>query len=148
MAGQTYTKLEVGDRCIIDINDVNSPTGWWWGIVDSFEWHDDHLGGWGKVEAHITGPFSFKADMIGNKPGTEPMYGDDHRKPSVNYNVFAADRDTVLLVRRLRNVQSNFVGKLREANIRNEELRSVLKGMALTPEKIVAAVREAVAKTP
>jgi hypothetical protein len=147
MAGQTYTKLEVGDRCIIHVDDVNRPTGWWWGIVDSFEWNDDHHGGWGKVGAHTTGPFQFEITPgFPNGDSRRPVYGESNQMPYVNYIVYPASRDTAQLVRSIIRGEEHYKGELHNLKIRNDELRSVIEGMSLTPEKIVEAVREAVAK--
>jgi len=147
MAGTTHTNLEPGDRCIIYVNEVNSPRGWWWGIVDSIEWNDDHKGGWGKVEAHITGEFRFHREKV-PMGSTSPLYGDDDLKPSVNYTVYKADRDTISLVDRLLKTKRSLGNEIRDLKVRLEELRYVVKTMGLTPDTIIAAVREAVAKTP
>ena len=121
MAGQTYTPgLKPGDRCIIYVNTVNSPTGWWWGIVDSVIWTDDSRGGWGNVEAHITGEFAFVPD---EGPFHEPAYGSSNVKPHVNYQVFGSDRDTFGLVHRIRSLEE----KANESRILLQELRGLIK---------------------
>jgi hypothetical protein len=135
MAGQTATRFAPGDRCVIHVNDVNSPTGWWWGVVDEFVW-SDFSGGSGK--AHITGPFVFNP----NAPW-QPLYGDANIEPTVNYNLYGIDKDTVHLVQMRIRAEKQENAELNRLRVANEELRSVLKSMALTPDKIVEAVREA-----
>lgn len=145
MAGQTYTKFKVGDRCIIHVNKVNSPTGWWWGVVDSFEWNDQPRGGWGKAEAHITGPLQFKSALVGNG-SDNPLYGDDNLTPSVNYAVYAADRDTISLVKSLTQTHKHFEAKVREFEIRIGELRGLIQSLDGVKKAVFDALKEA--KTP
>ena len=138
MAGQTYTRLQTGDRCIIHVDDVNSPTGWWWGVVDENEWSDDQ-GGWGSVQAHITGPFAFEQGQF----ATKPAYGSSDIKPTVNYTVYPADRETLGLVRHLRGTVEAAERKVRDLNTRLDEARGLIKSMGVKPEMIQEAVREA-----
>lgn len=139
MAGQTYTRLQHGDRCIIHVDDVNSPTGWWWGVVDTNEWKDDYKGGWGSVQAHITGPFAFEPGLGSDKPA----YGSLDTKPTVNYTVYPADRETVGIVRHLRGAVEASERKVRDLNTRLDEARGLVKSMGVRPEMIRDAVREA-----
>lgn len=140
MAGQTYTRLQKGDRCIIHVNDVNSPTGWWWGVVDEITWKDDYRGGWGNVEAHITGSFTFEPRM-----GSQtPMYGSSEIKPTVNYKVYGVDLDTIHLVQTILRLETEENRKLQNFRAANTELRSLITSMALTPDTITAAVRKAI----
>jgi len=142
MAGQTYSKLAEGDRCIIHVDSVNSPTGWWWGEVDSITWKDDHNGGWGSVTAHITGPFQFSPDQFNPRP----LYGDAVIKPSVNYGVYPADRETVRLVRWLMDTTDRKDAEIRKLKTRLDEVRGLIKGMGLSIEALrdaTHAIRDA-----
>jgi len=123
MAGQTYTKMQPGDRCIISVNDVNSPTGWWWGIVDTIEWHDD-LGGWGEVKAHITGLFRVEGSHF-----EEPNYGTSNTKPSVNYTVYPANRETQGLAQLIVHQENDSARRIRDLSTRLDELRSLFRSM-------------------
>jgi hypothetical protein len=140
MAGQTYSPLQPGDRCIIHVNDVNSPTGWWWGIVDSFEWKGSTADRWGCVTATITGPFGFEP----GSPLNPPAFGSMQVKPSVNYNVYAADRAAIDLVRQLRQAQDTAFKETRDLHTRLDELRSILKSMGMQPEQLRQILKETV----
>lgn len=129
MAGQTYTRLAPGDRCILNVDSANYPTGWWWGVVDEIEWHDS-LGGWGNVQAHITGPFGFASGY----PPETPAYGVSDIKPDANYIVYPADRDTAALIRRLRHEVEQANGRAHELAIRLDEARAIIKSICVQPD--------------
>lgn len=73
--------LKVGDRCIIEVDRVNSPEGLWWGVVTEVNG--------GLVSATIQGG-RFELDSFDKKP----VYSDEHqgREPNLNYTVFPDTR--------------------------------------------------------
>lgn len=87
--------LQLGDACIIEVNEVNSPTGIWEGVVGGVE---DVDGRWLRVRATIKG---------GEHDG---------REPSVNYGVLPDTATVRDLVSRLKRSQSETVGERLRAN--------------------------------
>lgn len=83
MAGQASIEekalLTVGSQCIIEVDDVNSPSGIWLGTIRSATAHDTYL----SVEAEISGGFFF--DRNGLIVKTEEHAGET---PTVNYSVY------------------------------------------------------------
>jgi len=121
MSGQGYTKLEIGDLCIIDVDSVNSPTGLWWGTVVSCTEHEDVRRPWYTITAVITGPF--------NRDHTNPggdTYGDKKSLPSVNYNVFPADDGTANLIAYNLKKERAMRRTVADLRIRIDELRGVI----------------------
>jgi len=72
--------LTVGSPCIIEVNDVNSPTGIWWGEVVEVRCHDTYL----SIIAKITGG-RFQLVELGKAVRSDECMG---QVPSVNYDVF------------------------------------------------------------
>lgn len=80
-----FERLAVGERCIITVDSVNSPTGTWWGRVTVVAEHDTYL----SVGAVITGRFEL------DKTSWRPIYNEGREvTPSVNYIVYP-DTETV-----------------------------------------------------
>jgi len=110
MSGQAHKDhgLKVGDRCIIEVDEVNRPTGLWWGRVTSVGPED-----W-KVEAVIDGGkfHVSREEFIYGKPVLTDERKD--QEPSVSYYVLP-DTDSVrALLQRLQRFEEN----LRQAELR------------------------------
>lgn len=133
--GTTYDKLEPGDRCIIEVDDVNRPTGLWWGLVDAVDQKD----GYANVKAHITGPFQFTAQQFGSAPN----YGSDNTQPSVNYSVYAATKTSIYLFQRLQTQASRHTAEVHNLRTRLSELRDVVKSMGVSRQMLSDVVHEA-----
>lgn len=88
------TTLSPGDRCIIHVSEVNRPTGWWWGVVDTVTRYE--VAAYTRVVAHITGPFAFAPGDFGDKP---PIYGEANIPLGCDYYAFPDTDDTRTLVR-------------------------------------------------
>lgn len=95
--------LTVGSPCIIEVNDVNSPTGLWWGEVIDVKNHND----WLEIIAKITGG-EFK---VYSNVRTIPVKSDQYKDviPHVNYTVYPCTETIIWLFERIKNLE-----KLRE----------------------------------
>lgn len=131
---QTDATLEVGTTCIIHVDEVNSPKGWWFGVVDKIV---DH-GTYREVTAHITGEFRLNANW-------RPIYtGEVNQKdPYLNYTVYPDNESTRSLVNTLRLHIADVTGKNHRLHTQLSELRELIRGMFITPDQLVSAVREA-----
>lgn len=90
--------LNVGASCIIEVNEVNSPTGLWWGKVVAVEviGHDHAFL---LVDAVIDGG-RFAFEEIRHTPiRSDELKG---QQPSVNYSVYPDTETTRELLRRLQ----------------------------------------------
>lgn len=114
MNGNLKALVEPGERCIVYVNNVNTPSGWWWGIVDAVESH----GHYARCEARITG--AFRVDENG-----KPVYGSENRSPHLNYQVYPANAATMEIVLLLTSGESKLRAELTTAQIQRDELRKV-----------------------
>lgn len=114
----------VGSKCIIEIDDVNSPTGFWWGTISSVTFNEN-VKGW-YVKATITeGRFTI------GEYGTE-IYSNEFegREPSVNYTLYPRTKQTIELVWdiiRNNNRKNQEILELRKKNLLLEELICKIK---------------------
>lgn len=136
MGGTATALLEQGARCIIAVDDVNTPTGWWWGIVDKAADHGTYV----SVDAHITGPFQFEPGGIYRNE--VPLYGDAHIQPAVNYRIYPDTRDIRELIRESSRAASTARKERHDLATRLDELRGLLKTMSTSPEAIAQAIRD------
>ena len=83
--GQAHTKLNPGDKCIIDVNEVNYPTGYWDGEVISCV----DQGTWFEVKAKITNQGDYEG-----------------QQPNVNYNVYPKTNDFDNLIHYIKILQA------------------------------------------
>jgi len=121
--GQWNSKepLQVGQKCIIQVDTVNSPTGWWIGEITGFENHDT----WTTVDAVITGPLSrTKLEPYSEKGATTfttPIH------PSVNYHVYPYSDEWAQVVESFLAVQANFCERIKVLTIQRDELRLAVR---------------------
>ena len=119
----------VGQRCILNVDDVNRPTGVWFGIVESVEQKGTAPNTWYDVKARITGPITADTDPA------NPFYGTVGSKefgcvPNVNYEVFT-DSYTARKFLITRLLERNALLKdLETVRIQRNELRELFKSMA------------------
>jgi hypothetical protein len=90
--------LEPGSMCIIEVDDVNSPTGLWWGTVVEVIPHDNYLA----VSAKITGG---KFTMNGDSPVL--CNEEQGQTPHVNYTVYPSTKTTRRLFSCIKREQAN-----------------------------------------
>jgi hypothetical protein len=72
---------KIGAQCIIEVDCVNSPTGWWWGTIIKHEYlYSDRI----KVIASITGGRFQIGDHY------KPIYSDEYKDdvPRINYIIY------------------------------------------------------------
>lgn len=94
MAVSSAIKLRVGDSCIIYVDDVNTPHGWWKGEVVSVEEHERYTSVTAKI---VDGRL---------KDHRNPSFRDYYdRAPTVNYTVYPADPGTTHLVDRIQDLE-------------------------------------------
>jgi len=126
-------ELNPGDRCIVYVNEVNSPTGWWWGLVN-----EEGNG------AIITGPFQFYPDrVVPSSEGWEPLYGDDDRLPTVNYTTYRADKKTMGLVKTILFQKQKHQKEARKLRAQIEVLQNTIKAMVgMTPEMVCDIIED------
>lgn len=76
-------ELKEGAPCIIEVDEVNSPTGVWWGEVIEAVDQGTYL----SVQAVIKGRFKLNRDW-------EPVVGGENggRQPGMNYQVYPATK--------------------------------------------------------
>jgi len=104
--------LVVGSKCIIFVNRVNSPEGWWIGRITGY--------GEGFVSAIIHGPIDHALDheiILSHR--TEPL---------VNYDVYPYSLGLVGLVQDFLTEIKDVQGQLNECRIQRDELRRILGG--------------------
>ena len=131
MSGTSHVALTPGDRCIIFVNPVNSPSGWWWGRIVSCEEGGKLSWPWFKVDAVITGVFNRGHERdLGRERKVE--YGTQERSPSINYDVYPADKGTVYLVDRALTIKKQADHREHDLKISNRELRDLI-GERITP---------------
>jgi len=91
--------LKPGSPCIIEVNRVNSPEGYWWGEVLEADNREMYL----EVTAKITGGRVQFGEM------GEPVRSDEHKDkiPSVNYKVYPDTDTTQMLFSRIIRAEAN-----------------------------------------
>jgi hypothetical protein len=135
MAGTTHVPdLKAGDRCIVKVDDVNRPTGWWFGVIESVAWKDTY----GTCVARITGSFRLKEHNF------DPIYGNEDIVPSVNYHVYADTADTRQIAWHHTSAVDRHQEKVAGLTTRLSELRGLIKSMALSEKGLKETVEEAV----
>lgn len=92
MAGSTHSKLVVGEKCWIIVDDVNHPTGYWKGEVLNIVEHETYS----SIKAKITD------GRI--KDGHNCIHYD--KEPTVNYSVLPQGEDFDWLLRRIQNLET------------------------------------------
>lgn len=115
MNGNLKAPVAPGERCIIYVNTVNSPAGWWWGVVAAVE----DCGRDTRCDARITG--AFRVDENGN-----PVYGSENIAPHLNYQVYPANTATTEIVMVLVSNESRLLAQLTTAQTQRDELRRVV----------------------
>ena len=110
MTVHTTDPLDVGAPCIIHVNEHNTPSGWWYGIVVQAD----------PCEVRITGKFQLDQGR--------PVHVDGHAHPSIHVNCSAypdtpTTRSLVAILVRERDEAA--VRTAKDA-VRLEELRGVL----------------------
>lgn len=125
----TSSSLKIGDRCIIFVNSVNSPQGWWWGKVESLTPSDRCI----RCTARITGPFAFDSR-------NDPIFDAEERTPNVNYSVYAITADTIDLIRALIYLSNRRSVEAEEARIRLDAAKEIIRSTVKTFIQEIAAV--------
>ena len=125
------TSFSPGQICILYVDDVNTPTGWWFGVVDTVVQH----GSWADISAHITGPFMLDKSW-------KPIYGNQKELPFQNYAVYPdtpSMRSVIWqLLKDLRAEQDS----AKNLATRLNELRTLIQAaMKVDVDKLLAAIK-------
>ncbi len=118
--------LKAGDKCILVVDDVNSPTGTWWGTITSVD-NDNY-------EAQITeGPFKMKEGF--------PIFSSEEAGvvPHVNYSIYPNNEATRTLFNEISEMKKQVSKKNHEAQIwektHKQTMEHLLKQAAIFNKK-------------
>jgi hypothetical protein len=123
MSAHTTSILANGDRCIIYVDIVNSPSGWWWGQVTSTD----------PLSAVITGEFLFTPYPQGYQVRA-PVYGESRAAPVSNYTVYVANQDNVGLISALADMKKAHKEAMAKATTQIETLHDVIRGLKVASD--------------
>ena len=126
---------KVGDRCIIVVNDVNSPTGTWEGEVTFAAEEATAESGYRRVRAKITDP---KVKSRGAQVDYARFF---EAEPTVNYSVYPFNTFTRRLFDWIESLEGRLTASHNAAALREEGFKRALVALATgqAEEKATAA---------
>jgi hypothetical protein len=123
--------LSPGNSCIIEVDSVNSPTGFWWGEVIEISHKMDYL----HVKAKIVG------GRVKFNDGCEEIKSSEQRGviPNLNYHVYSDTETTRSFVRHIIRETEKLRGKLRDMTClaENNEKLHITTMKALIEQRVI-----------
>ncbi|MFA5801247.1 MAG: hypothetical protein WC911_02095 [Thermoleophilia bacterium] len=113
MSGQWKSEEtpKVGQKCIIEVDSVNHPEGWWIGEITRMERHPNYI----EVEADIIGLTDRKHSLI------------ERVQPGVNYSVYPYSESWARVVESFLVEQGRLREKILSLTIQRDELRLAVR---------------------